>query len=74
MGRLINAPAMVMLGDVTVVRESDSALLCQIDGHVRWIPLDKLREGTTVRHVGDTGAVVIPRQFAVEWGLVPYDG
>jgi hypothetical protein len=64
---------MVTLGGVTVVRESDVALLCRIDGHVRWIPRDKLQDGTTIRRVGDTGVLVIPRTFAVEWGLVPYD-
>jgi hypothetical protein len=63
----------VTLGGVSVVRETDVSLLCEIDGHVRWIPLDRLREGTTIRHVGDMGTLVIPRQFAVEWGLVPYD-
>ena len=69
----MTAVAMVTLGGVTVVRESESSLLCRIDGHERWIPLDKLREGTTIRHVGDTGFLVLPRAFAVEWGLTPYD-
>ena len=65
--------AMVKLDDVQVLRESDVALLCQIEGHVRWIPRDKLREGSTVGRVGDTGTIVVPRDFAVEWGLTPYD-
>ena len=65
---------MVTLGDVHVLRESDAALLCKIEGHERWIPRDKLCEGTTIRKTGDTGTLVVPRQFAVEWGLTPYDG
>ena len=65
--------AMVKLDGVQVLRESDIALLCQIEGHVRWIPRDKLREGSTVGRVGDTGTIVVPRDFAVEWGLTPYD-
>jgi hypothetical protein len=64
----------VTLGDVQVVRESDAALLCRIDGHERWIPRDKLCQGTTIGKTGDTGTLVVPRQFAVEWGLTPFDG
>jgi hypothetical protein len=64
----------VTLRDVQVVRESDSSLLCRIEGHDRWIPVAQLREGTTIRRPGDVGTVVVPRAFAVEWGLVPYDG
>jgi len=64
---------MVTLGGVTVVRESDAALLCRIDGRERWIPRDKVREGTTIARTGDIGTLVLPRTFAVEWGLVPYD-
>jgi hypothetical protein len=65
--------AMVTLGGVTVLRESHTSLLCQIDERQHWIPLDKLRDGTTIAHAGDTGTLVVPRTFAVEWGLVPYD-
>ena len=70
---LINALAMVTLGGVTVVQESEAALLCRIDGRERWIPRDKVREGTTIAHAGDSGMLVVPRTFAIEWGLVPYD-
>jgi hypothetical protein len=63
----------VTLTEVEVVRESDVALFCRIEGHDRWIPRDKLCEGTTIRRTGDTGTLVVPRQFAVEWGLTPYD-
>src|SRR5690349_20195373 len=62
----------VTLGNVVVVRESEAALLCRIDGHDRWIPRDKLCDGTTIAGKGDTGTLIVPRQFAVEWGLVPY--
>lgn len=64
----------VTVRDVLVLRESDSSLLCRIDGHDRWIPREKLCDGTTVERKGDTGTLVVPRQFAVEWGLTPYDG
>ena len=64
---------MVTLGDVLVLRKSDAGLLCRIEGHDRWIPRDEIREGTTVRAAGDLGIVVVPRPFAVECGLTPYD-
>jgi hypothetical protein len=64
----------ITLRDVEVVRESDSSLLCRIEGHDRWIPTDKLRDGTTIRRRGDVGTLVVPRDFAVEWGLTAYDG
>jgi hypothetical protein len=63
----------VKLTGVKVLQGSDVALLCQIEGHDRWIPLDKLCDGSTVRRVGDVGTIVVPRPFAVEWGLTPYD-
>jgi hypothetical protein len=65
---------MVTLGGVTVLRESTTSLLCRIDDREHWIPIDKLREGSTVHHVGDIGVLVVPRAFAVEWGLIEYDG
>ena len=64
---------MVRLTEVEVIKESDVSLFCRIEGHVRWIPRDKLCEGTTIQRTGDKGTLVVPRQFAVEWGLTPYD-
>jgi hypothetical protein len=63
----------VTLSDVLVLRESDVGLLCRIEGRDRWIPRDELRAGTTVRATGDLGTLVVPRPYAVEWGLTPYD-
>ena len=64
---------MVTLHDVLVLRESDTDLFCRIEGRDRWIPRDKLCAGSTVRRLGDLGTIVVPRPFAVEWGLTPYD-
>lgn len=69
----MDAPVVKLTG-VDVLRESDDALLCRIEGHERWIPRVQLCEGTTIRRKGDAGVLVIPRDFAVEWGLTPYDG
>ena len=40
---------MVTLYNVLVVRESDVALFCKIDGHDRWIPRAKLCEAPRSR-------------------------
>jgi hypothetical protein len=64
----------VTVPDVTVLRALDDALMCRIEKHVRWIPMEKLRDGSTIRQQGDVGMLVVPREFAVEWGLTPYDG
>jgi hypothetical protein len=63
----------ITLRNVEVVRESDSSILCRIEGHDRWIPTEQLREGTTIRRRGDVGTLVVPRAFAAEWGLTPFD-
>jgi hypothetical protein len=63
----------VTLRNVLVLNASDVALLCRIEGRDRWIFRDQLREGTTLRAKGDQGTLVVPRDYAVEWGLSPYD-
>jgi hypothetical protein len=69
----VGSTCVVTLGDVLVIGESDVALLCRIDDRARWIPRDKLCEGDTINAKGDIGTLVLPRQFAVEGGLTPYD-
>jgi hypothetical protein len=64
----------VTVPDVTVLRALDDALMCRIEKHVRWIPMEQLRDGSTIRQQGDVGVLVVPWPYAVEWGLVPYDG
>jgi hypothetical protein len=63
----------ISLSEVEVVNESEAALQCRVGSKSYWIPRDKIREGTTIQGAGDTGTLVLPRQFAVEWGLVGYD-
>jgi len=63
----------VTLRNVLLLKASPDALLCRIEGRDRWIRRDQLREGTTLRAKGDQGTLVVPRDYAVEWGLTPYD-
>jgi len=59
---------------VTVTRETDGALLCRMGNQHRWIAPAQLQPGSTVTCLGDVGIVVLERPFAVEQGLVPFQG
>ena len=59
---------------VTVMRQTDVALLCRMGNQHRWIAPTQLQPGSTVAHSGDVGTIVLKRPFAVEQGLVPFQG
>src|SRR5437764_1364610 len=40
----------------------------------RWIAPTQLQRGSTVARQGDVGIIVLKRPFAVEHGLVPFQG
>jgi hypothetical protein len=59
---------------VTVVRQTDLALLCKMGNQQRWIAPTQLESGSTVAREGDVGIVVLKRPFAVAQRLVPFQG
>jgi hypothetical protein len=59
---------------VSVMRQTDAALLCRMGNQHRWITPSELQPGSTVARQGDTGIIVLNRPFAVEQGLVPFQG
>jgi len=59
---------------VTVVNQSDVALLCRMGGQDRWISPTELQSGSTVVRQGDVGTIVLKRPFAVGQGLVAFQG
>ncbi len=59
---------------VTVMRQTDLALFCRMGNQDRWIAPTQLRPGSTVACEGDVGTIVLKRPFAVEQGLVPFQG
>jgi len=59
---------------VTVMRETDLALLCRIGSQHRWIRSAQLLSGSTIARVGDVGTIFLGQPFAVEQGLVPFQG
>jgi len=58
----------------TVTRQTDVALLCRMGKQHRWIAPTQLQPGSTVACEGDVGIVVLKRPFAIEQGLVPFQG
>src|SRR5439155_13652457 len=59
---------------VTVMRQTDGALLCRMGNQHRWIAPAQFQPGRTVAREGDVGTVVLKRPLAVEQGLVPFQG
>ena len=59
---------------VTVMRQTDAALLCRMGNQHRWIAATQFQPGTTVTRQGDVGIIVLKRPFAVEQGVVPFQG
>jgi hypothetical protein len=59
---------------VTVMRQTDGALLCRMGNQHRWIVPTQFQPGSTVACEGDVGTIVLERPFAVERGLVPFQG
>ena len=57
----------VEFGDVSVMRETETKLLCRIGEKCRWVAHSRLRPGSTVQHPGDLGVLVLPWDFAVEF-------
>ena len=61
----------VEFGEVFVVRETETALLCRIGEKFHWVAHSRLQPGSTVEHPGDLGVLVLPWDFAVEFWEVP---
>ncbi len=68
--RLEGAEMMVEFEDSEGLRETDRALLCQIDGEEVWIPKSVIDDESDVREEGDTGVLIIPEYIAKEKRLI----
>ncbi len=61
--------AKVTLADVKVLRATDKALLCEIDGAHHWIPQSQIDDDSEIWKAGDEGDLVISEWIAIEKGL-----
>ncbi len=72
-GVMDEAGESVELAEVEVLRHSGRALTCRIGNNramrIIAVPLRFLGRGSQVRHVGDSGKLVVPRWLAVSLGV-----
>lgn len=52
-----------------LIRQTDNAALCSIDGEEVWLPWSQIDEGSEIASNGDSGEVYIPRWLAEKKNL-----
>jgi hypothetical protein len=52
-----------------LVRQTDKAALCLIDGEEVWLPWSQIDEGSEIERDGDSGSAYIPRWLAEKHNL-----
>ena len=55
---------------VPVEVETDKAILVNIEGKDKWVPISQIDDDSEVYQKGDTGALIVSEWWAVESGLV----
>ncbi len=50
--------------DATAIKETEAALLCEIDGREVWIPKSQIHKNSDVQAEEDCGDLVISKWFA----------
>lgn len=55
---------------VTVVKETESALLCMINGEQHWIPKSQIHDDSEVYNDDTEGELVVSQWIAEQRGLV----
>jgi hypothetical protein len=59
----------VSFSSVEVLKETDSAILCVIDGTNHWIPKSQISDDSEVYEMNTSGTLIITEWLAVEKGL-----
>ena len=59
----------VSFEDVTCLKDTDLAILVEIDGEEYWIPQSQVHEDSEVYQEGDEGRLVVSYWFAKREGL-----
>lgn len=52
-----------------LLRQTDRAAHCLIDGEKHWLPWSQIDSGSDISYDGDSGLVYIPRWIAEEKGI-----
>ena len=67
---MIDGSDRVAFDDVEVVRHAALILMCRVGEKVVAVPPLRVLPGTTVSQVGDRGRLVLPREVALNIGLI----
>lgn len=59
----------VEIADVEVLNDTALVLYCRVGDEVVAVPALRLLPGTQIKHRGDRGRLVLPRDVAVDLGL-----
>ena len=60
----------VEYADVEVIRDTSVILMCRVGTKVVGVPPRWMLPGTTIARTGDRGRLVLPREVALNLGLV----
>jgi hypothetical protein len=63
-------PDLARFENVTVLRETEKAILCEIDGKQVWLPKSQIHDDSEVYKMGTEGELVISQWLAEEKDLV----
>ena len=61
--------ALFALEDVKVLKETDKAILIDLDGEPVWVPKACIGEGSEVLVLGDEGTLLVAEWWAVKEGF-----
>ncbi len=50
--------------DVSVIKETEKAILCLIEGEEYWVAKSLIHEDSQVTEMGDDGILIVPRWWA----------
>jgi hypothetical protein len=60
----------VTFDNVEVIEHGDLRMLCQVGAKIVAVPPLRILAGTTISYSGDRGRLVLPREVALNLGLV----
>ena len=69
-GIMIDGSTRVAFDDVEVVRHAALILMCRVGEKIVAVPPLRMLPGTTISQTGDHGRLVLPRELALNLGLI----
>jgi len=67
---MVDGSNRVTFDDVVVIRRTDLGVMCRVGTRVVAVPPRRMLPGTTISGTGALGRLVLPRELALNLGLV----